>query len=91
MNQYAGALPFPIMPSFMPSPGTDGLGGMMTAPLQLWQQYLEMSAEAARMFWSYWGPLGEPMTVAVDMVASMQRMSLQWLNQSLAAGPGSVR
>lgn len=90
MNQYAAALPFPMMPSF----GADGfgnLGGMVTAPLQLWQQFLEMSAEAARMFWSYWGPLGEPMTAAVDMVASMQRMFLQWLNEAFATGQGNIR
>jgi hypothetical protein len=70
----------------MPPLGADGMAGMgsmMTMPLQLWQQFLEMSAEAARLFWSYWGPLGEPMTMAVDYVVSMQRMFLQWLGELL--------
>jgi hypothetical protein len=40
-------------------------------------------AERAKLYWRGWGPLGEPMVVAIDSWAEMQCQYLDWLRKAM--------
>jgi hypothetical protein len=37
----------------------------------------------AKRYWKAWGPLGEPMIIAIDMWAEMELSYLQWLREAV--------
>lgn len=58
-----------------PAYGALALAGMM----------VDACVESGRLFWSYWGPLGEPAISVVESIADIQRRYLDLLARSLEA------
>lgn len=54
----------------------DAAAGMLRAPLLLAGSLLDAITEGARVYWSFWGPLGEPAIAVVEMCADAQRRYL---------------
>jgi hypothetical protein len=44
-----------------------------------YEQMVNTLAESAKLYWRWWGPLGEPMSRGVDAWADMQRAYIQFL------------
>jgi hypothetical protein len=59
--------------------------------LTLAEDLVNTFAVRAKRYWGEWGPLGEPMIVAIDGWAEMQLLHLQWLREAVRATyePGS--
>lgn len=54
-------------------------GQIVRGPLEFAGMVIDAWADGARVYWSFWGPLGEPAIGAVEMVAGMQRHYLAML------------
>jgi hypothetical protein len=54
-------------------------------PLALAGMMVDACAESGRLFWSYWGPIGEQAISVVDSIADLQRRYLALLARSLDA------
>jgi hypothetical protein len=54
-------------------------------PLALAGMIVDACAEQGRLFWSYWGPLGESAISVVESIADIQRRYLALLARSLDA------
>ena len=68
---------------WMPS---ETVASMLRGPLAFYGMMLDIYAEGARAFWSFWGPLGEPVIGAVEVVVGMQRRYLAWLEEAFTGG-----
>jgi hypothetical protein len=51
-------------------------GMMLRAPLEITGLMIDAYVEGARVFWSFWGPFGEPAISTIEMIAGMQRRTL---------------
>ena len=51
-----------------------------------YEQMVDTFAEQAKMFWSMWGPAGEPMVRGIEAWAEMQRAYIQWFRQTTGGG-----
>jgi hypothetical protein len=56
----------------------DAAAAMLRGPLLLAGSLLDAVAEGARVYWSFWGPLGEPAIAVVEICADAQRRYLGW-------------
>ena len=65
---------------WMPS---ETAGPMLRGPLAFYGMMLDMYADGVRAFWSIWGPFGEPVIGAAEVVVEMQRRYLAWLEEAL--------
>jgi hypothetical protein len=66
-------------------------GSMLRGPLALAGAMVDACAEGATVYWSYWGPLGEPVIAVLELTAEVQRRYLAWLGDALDRyGPGRV-
>ena len=68
-----------------------GMAGLMLRqPFDLALLMVNVYAEMATAFWSLWGPLGEPVIAAVDLIADMQR---RWIaaTAEMIGGMAAVR
>ncbi len=54
-------------------------GRLMRGPLAFAAVMVDAWEESARLFWSFWGPFGEPVIGAAEAIAGMQRRYLAWL------------
>lgn len=54
-------------------------GTMMRTPLEVAGLMVDAAAEGAKLYWSWWGPLGQPAVMVVDAVADLQRQCLGWM------------
>ena len=54
-------------------------GRLMRGPLAFGAVMVDAYEEGARLFWSFWGPFGEPAIGAAEALAGMQRRYLAWL------------
>lgn len=62
----------------------DGRTGRLAyGPLALATTMIDSCEQSASLFWSYWGPLGEPAIQLVEAVAGIQRQYLAWLAAAL--------
>jgi hypothetical protein len=59
--------------------------------LALAEELVNTFAVRAKRYWREWGPLGEPMIVAIDTWAEMQLLYLHWLRETVQTTyrPGS--
>jgi hypothetical protein len=67
----------------------EAAGRILRGPFQVAELMVDVCAEGARTYWSFWGPFAEPAIAMVETVAGMQRSYLSWLEammrgQSLA-------
>ena len=51
-------------------------GMMLRQPLAVAALMVDAYAEGARLWCSYWGPLGEPVIQVVDTIAAMQQRAI---------------
>ncbi len=61
----------------------DTAGRLLHGPLAFAALKVDVCEEGARVFWSFWGPLGEPAIGMAEAVAGMQRRYLAWLAAAL--------
>jgi hypothetical protein len=55
-------------------------------PLEMADFMATAYADAGKLYWKLWGPLGEPAIPGIDAWAEMQRAYLQDFRQSYGAG-----
>ena len=71
--------------------GAPGMArALMAGPLQFAGLLVDSWETGAKLYLSLWGPLGQPMVDAVEMVAQAHRQALEGL-AALAGGPGASR
>ena len=51
-------------------------GMMLRQPLAVAALMVDAVAEVARLYWSFWGPFGEPVIQMVDTIAGMQQRAI---------------
>ncbi len=57
--------------------------------LEVSGKVVDSNAEMAKAFWRMWGPWGEPAVNLVEVVASMQRQYLRWLEDTTGSWSGT--
>ncbi len=60
-------------------------GATFPDPLEVAEFVVTAYADAGRLYWKLWGPLGEPAIRGLDAWAEMQRAYFQNLRQSYGA------
>ncbi len=55
--------------------------------LDVYEQMVETFAEQAKAYWRMWGTQGEPMIQGIDAWVEMQRVYVQFLQQSMGERP----
>ena len=58
-------------------------GRMIRGPLAFAAVLVDTWEEVARVFWSFWGPFGEPAIAMAEAAAGMQRRYLACLSDTL--------
>ncbi len=58
-------------------------GRTMRGPVQLSAMMIDVCEESAVVFWSFWGPLGDPVIQAVELLAAAQRRDLALLTEAM--------